>query len=218
MKRNITKIIDSFNNEAEEQTHRYYSFDLCYSHFRSSKETGNIDIEKSCQVLWSYLASWRMLRGSSFLLKKNPTYLKELVEWIYQQPISTWEMDIEHYDSEAQTILNLYAQVKEHLLKGQKHQAVTLTTKVLLGVFAITPAYDRFFKQTFSGIAGDLCGFSIPNQKSLAIIYQFYMENKEEIDKLSEERKVIDFNGKITKYHYSKVKIIDMYGFRFSQE
>ena len=37
---------------------------------------------------------------------------------------------------------------------------------------------------------------------------------KEEIKKLSNEIKVFDFYGQPTKYHYSKAKIIDMYGFQ----
>lgn len=64
-----------------------------------------------------------------------------------------------------------------------------------MGVFAIIPAYDRFFRDSFSDIAGNKCGFNTLNKKSLEIIYQFYIENKEEIEKLSNETKVFDFNG-----------------------
>ena len=53
-----------------------------------------------------------------------------------------------------------------------------------MGVFAIIPAYDRFFRDSFSDIAGNKCGFNTLNKKSLEIIYQFYIENKEEIEKL----------------------------------
>lgn len=82
MKRNVQETIAELKTEAQELEHRYHSFDFCYFHFRSSKERGgeDINIEQSCQVLWSYLGSWGMLRGSSFLLSKNPAYLKGLVE------------------------------------------------------------------------------------------------------------------------------------------
>lgn len=214
MKRNISDVISAFTAKQSDIQHRCYSFDFCYFHFRSSKESGNIDIEKSCQILWSYLASWGMLRGSSFLLQKNPAYLKDLVEWIYQQELSSWELDVPHYKDNSDYILTLYKQAKAHLLKGKKHQDVTLVTKVLLGVFAIIPAYDSFFKKTFSEIAGNNCGFSVINKESLKIIHQFYMENKLEIEQLSKSINVLDFNGQPTKYHYSKAKIIDMYGFQ----
>ena len=218
MKRNMTEMIEDFHSEMKEPHHRYYSFDFCYAHFRQTRAlpAKQRDIEKSCQVLWSYLASWGMLRGSSFLLQKNPAYLKELVEWIYEQPESTWEIDVEHYDTQADVVLALYNQAKEKILKGETHQAVTLTTKILLGVFAIVPAFDRFFKETFSEIAGEECGFSILNKISLDVIHRFYLENQQEINQLSKKLSVCDFNGQPTSYHYSQAKIIDMYGFRAS--
>lgn len=214
MKRDISRVIKQFDDESKDIKHRYYSFDFCYSHFRHSKETGNIDIEKSCFVLWSYLASWGMLRGSSFLMQRNPAYLTELVKWIYEQPQATWLIDVEDYPDKKKEVLSLYTQVKSHLIGEKNHQAVTLVTKVLLGVFAIIPAYDRFFKDTFSEIAGEECGFSTPNETSLNIIAQFYQENKEEINALSKSHPIFDFDGKPTNYRYSKAKMIDMYGFQ----
>ena len=62
--------------------HRYASFDFCYSYFYQVhvlNESKNEDKEKSCMVLWSYLASWGMLRGSSKLLQKSPAYLLPLI-------------------------------------------------------------------------------------------------------------------------------------------
>lgn len=218
MIRHISEVIKKFDNEIKDAKHRYYSFDFCYSHFRHSKETGNIDIEKSCFVLWSYLASWGMLRGSSFLMQKNPAYLTELVKWIYEQPQATWLIDVDDYADKKKEILSLYAQVKSYLIGEKSHQAVTLVTKVLLGVFAIIPAYDRFFKETFSEIAGEACGFTRPNETSLDIIVQFYQANKAEIDALSQSHYVVSFDGKRTNYPYSKAKIIDMYGFQVGRD
>lgn len=216
MKRNVQETIAELKTEAQELEHRYHSFDFCYFHFRSSKERGgeDINIEQSCQVLWSYLGSWGMLRGSSFLLSKNPAYLKGLVEQIYAQPKSTWEIDVEDYENKSKEILKLYNQINKFLLRG----TTTLVTKILLGVFAITPAYDRFFKETFKEISGKNCSFIKFNEPSLIAIYEFYKENKKEIDQLSKEHKVINFNGEITNYHYSKAKIIDMYGFQIGRK
>ena len=215
MKKNVQETIAELKTEAQELEHRYYSFDFCYFHFRSSKERGeDINIEQSCQILWSYLGSWGMLRGSSFLLSKNPAYLKGLVEWIYAQPKSTWEIDVEDYENKSKEILKLYNQINKFLLRG----TTTLVTKILLGVFAITPAYDRFFKDTFKEISGNKCSFIKFDESSLMAISKFYKENKEEIDQLSEEHRVINFNGEITNYYYSKAKIIDMYGFQIGRK
>ena len=217
MKRNITEIIERFNEEKIDLNHRYNSFDFCYAHFRESKsDPAKRNIEKSCQVLWSYLASWGMLRGSSFLLQKNPAYLKELVEWIYDQPESTWNLDVQDYKEKQNEISALYEGVKEKILKGEEHQHLTLVTKILLGVFAVVPAYDRFFTETFKEVSKEIdgyCGFTCFDERSLNVIYKFYFENRTEIDKLSNANKVKSFDGSDTQYNYSKAKIIDMYGF-----
>lgn len=224
MKTKITEKIDSFSNESKDINHRYYSFDFCYSYFRSSKEKGTVDIERSCYVLWGYLASWGMLRGSSFLLSKNPSYLKGLVEWIYNQPISTWDIDVKDYKTKGSEIIELYKSIRKYIIpEGEKNRDITLVTKILLGVFAIVPAYDEYFSKTFKNRSKEYkeiksCGFTSFNQSSLDVIYQFYIENKDEIDNLSKSYKVIDFYGKETKYHYSKAKIIDMYGFQAGLE
>lgn len=55
MKRNIYEVISKFKNDQQDIQHRYYSFDFCYLHFRSSKESGKIDIEKVVKyygVIW----------------------------------------------------------------------------------------------------------------------------------------------------------------------
>ena len=50
--------------------------------------------------------------------------------------------------------------------------------------------------------------------KSLKCIYRFYELNKDELEKLMLNCKVIDFNGKDTGRKYTLAKIIDMYGFQ----
>lgn len=53
----------------------------------------------SCYSLWSYLASWGMLRGSSELLQKSPASLKSLVahfDEIADSPI--WSLDVPDYN------------------------------------------------------------------------------------------------------------------------
>lgn len=52
----IEKYVGDFLTKIEKH-HRYRSFDFCYSHFYFSQLKNKIDIEASCYVLWSYLAS-----------------------------------------------------------------------------------------------------------------------------------------------------------------
>lgn len=208
----IKQILEDFLEEGREITHRYKSFDFCYSHFYFSKFHNQVDIEKSCYVLWSYLASWGMLRGSSFLLNKNPAYLSDLVDFIYKQDMSVWKIDIDNYnENNIKTILEIYKEIKNKILLNEKIAHTTLITKIMLGVFGIIPAYDRYFCETFKSLSE--CGFTSVNEKSLTIIHQFYQDNKETIDDFSQKTFIFDFNNNKTNLKYTKAKIIDMYGF-----
>lgn len=57
---------------------RYASFDYCYNYFQEFYENNNTkalaskeNIQMSCLHIGFCLASWGMLRGSSFLLQKS---------------------------------------------------------------------------------------------------------------------------------------------------
>lgn len=207
----IKNVFFSFCDEASQPYHRYYSFDLCYSHFRNLKLKNEINIEQSCFVLWSYLGSWGMLRGSSYLLKtKNPLYFKELVEWVYCQDKTVWEIDVEDYRTpeKVEIILKIYQVIFDKISDGENKPTKTLITKIILGVFGILPAFDSFFCKTFE------FSNSKVTQKNLIKIYDFYLENKQVIDELQKERFVKDSNHNSTNWHYTKAKIIDMYGFQ----
>ncbi|MFZ7172467.1 hypothetical protein [Avibacterium volantium] len=203
----IENIVKSFCDEASQPSHRYYSFDLCYSHFRNSKLKNEINIEQSCFVLWGYLGSWGMLRGSSYLLQtKNPLFLEELVEWIYCQDNEIWEIDVEDYNNpeKVEIILKIYQVVCDKISDGNKQPTKTLVTKIILGVFGILPAFDSFFCKTF--------GFSSSRVtvEDLIKIYDFYLKNQKVIDEL--QKQVRDSNYYLT--NYTKAKVIDMYGFQ----
>lgn len=225
--KNLTEVVQQFIVEAEVLTHRYRSFDLCYAHFRQTKEKlanktpSEQQIEQSCYVLWGYLASWGMLRNS-FLLECNPAYLKPLVQWIYQQDKSVWELDVADYLDRKDEIIRLYNEVEQNVKPKERGKdkpvSETLITKILLGVFAVTPAYDRFFRLTFTALAKSNKRKLGKFENSLAFIHQFYQDNQAEIDRLSQSIIVRDFDGKPTKYNYSKAKIIDMYGFQESYD
>lgn len=209
----IEKYVGDFLTKTEKH-HRYRSFDFCYSHFYFSKLKNKIDIEASCYVLWSYLASWGMLRGSSFMLQKNPSYLSELVEYIYRKDIHIWQIDVENYSEEnIDLIMQIYGDIKDCLIKNNEKDLV-LVTKILLGVFSIVPAYDTYFCETFREFSE--CKFRVFNEDSLRLIRDFYLSNVEIIDNLKNQSTVYDFNNNPTNLKYKQAKIIDMYGFEKS--
>jgi len=69
----IDKLINTFLKDRE-PTDRYASFDYCYNYFQTFKYNNKIldiavsdNLQLSCLHLGFYLASWGMLRGSTFL-------------------------------------------------------------------------------------------------------------------------------------------------------
>ncbi len=216
MENNITSIVNDFKESLSTPNERYTSYDYCYNYFRQTDLTN--DIEKSCLVLGFYLASWGMLRGSSFLLQKSIKHLEPTIEYISTLDKSFWNIDVDQYTNEnIDTILEIYENIKLKLVPQNKAH-LTLVTKVLLGVFGFVPAFDQYFCYTFRKIYKEQenCAFTSFNQKSLNCIKDFYDKNKIEIDRLSAKTYTLDFEtGEKTKLNYTKAKIIDMYGFNY---
>jgi hypothetical protein len=210
---NIGSIVNNFKSDSKPND-RYTSFDYCYNYFLETKDLTK-DIEKSCLVLGFYLASWGMLRGSSFLLQKSAKHYQATIEYIATLEKSVWQIDTDNYTEEnIKIILNIYNNVKQRLIENGNAD-LTLVTKILLGVFGFIPAFDQYFCNTFREIFADKnCGFRVVNSKSLNCIKDFYEQNKIEIDKLAAETFTTDFKTETkTLNNYTKAKIIDMYGF-----
>ena len=208
----LEKYVSNFANMIDSKQ-RYASFDFCYSYFyRVHKlyKGKNEDKEKSCMVLWSYLASWGMLRGSSQLLQKSPASLLPLIDCIGNIYNEAIDIDVDKYDNNNIKILISHYNKIENCIKEDIGfiPSVTLVTKIMLGVFANVPAYDQYVKGTFK--------INTFNEKSLRRINKIYTQNKSNIDNLAQQIKVLVFPNieeKIT-ITYTKAKIIDMYGFQ----
>lgn len=210
----ISEMVAEFQRE-NSSTDRYASFDYCYHYFHPSTANNLLrEIEKSCLSLGFYLASWGMLRGSSFLLNRSVKYYEPLIRYIAGLDASVWDIDVDKYsDKNIRSICTIYREIQRIIVNnGNSH--LTLVTKIMLGVFGFIPAYDNFFGNTFRGIFQGICGFRSVNHKSLNCIRQFYDDNKKEIDQYSSEIYVKEFiTGNSIGITYTKAKIIDMYGF-----
>ncbi|WP_326981055.1 hypothetical protein VUJ46_12285 [Chryseobacterium sp. MYb264] len=194
-------------------TDRYTSFDYCYNHFKNTDNL-RVDIEKSCLVLGFYLASWGMLRGSSFLLQKSIKHLQPLAEYYLMLDKDTWYIDIDNYtENNIQKIIEIYNNSKR-LIIDKNNSHLTLITKILLGVFGFIPAFDQFFCKTFKTLFYNKCGFATVNTKSLNLLSEFYFNNEFEISEISKNTFTTDFTtANKTNINYPKAKIVDMYGF-----
>ena len=219
---NIEQNINQFlegngKNKGRKPNERYASFDFCYNYFYSFYKNNKLhelandkNIQTSCLHLGFYLASWGMMRGSSFLLEKSISNYKNLIILISQMNPKLWEIDVDIYNEENISFLK---DCKKKIIKAlgeENSPSDTLITKIMLGVFGNVPAYDQYFKiflrnnnisQTF-------------NTRSLMQIKEFYQKH-EDIFK-SYKIKTFDFltaTAKETDIFYTKAKLIDMVGF-----
>jgi hypothetical protein len=216
MKTKISLAVNEFKSKIN-PVQRYVSFDYCYNYFRKGRLTN--DMEKSCLTLGFYLASWGMLRGSSFLLNKSVKHFEPTIKYLATLDKSIWKIDINKYNEKnIETILQIYSELKKNInIENTAHR--TLVTKVMLGVFGFIPAYDQFFIKTFSKIFKGECSFASVSKKSLYCLKRFYDENNKAIDKIASKTFTINFKtGERTRINYPKAKIIDMYGFVVGQK
>jgi len=195
--------------EGRKSDERYASFDYCYNYFYSFYKEKKLDeladdknLHMSCLQLGFYLASWGMMRGSSFLLGKSIKYYKKLIVAISKMKPELWDIDVDNYDAKnIELLLNCKNIIKNSL---ENKSTDKLITKIMLGVFANIPAYDTYFTKSFK--------INSFNEKSIQKIKGFYVENKEIFD--SYKIYTIDFlTSKDTNILYTKAKLIDMYGF-----
>lgn len=217
----IKESIDLFvngrgKNKGKKPDERYSSFDYCYNYFYSFYAEDKIpelatdeNLQMSCLQLGFYLASWGMMRGSSFLLEKSLRHFKNLIIAISKMDSKLWEIDVNNYnDKNIKLLLNCKDNIVKALSK-KNNPSDTLVTKIMLGVFASVPAFDQYF-----GKSMHMYTF---NERSLRKIKKFYEENKSTID--SFEIKTFDFiTSEYTDIFYSKAKLIDMCGFMDGQK
>jgi len=216
MNMEIKKTLNEFlegngKNKGRKPDERYASFDYCYNYFYSfykekklSELANDKNLQMSCLQLGFYLASWGMMRGSSFLLEKSVRNFINLIIAISKMNTKLWEVDVDKYDEEN---INLLLDCKQKIIDalGKENKPTdTLVTKIMLGVFANIPAFDQYFRKSFK--------LNSVNKDSLLNIKNFYDANKNAFDSF----KIYTFDfltSKQTDIIYSKAKLIDMYGF-----
>jgi hypothetical protein len=214
----LNKYIIDFSkkyNNKDGFMHRYASYDFCYGYFYEHRNNPEFfseerNIKMSCMILWSYLSSWGMIRGSSKLLQKSPAYLKILIDNFISKNENKdlWDIDVDKYtdDEIKERLKDTYKKIKE-ILKDVK-PTKTLITKIMLGVYGNVPAFDKYFTMTFKDIFKDSnkkgYGFSSFNEDTLGLISKFYKANEAFILKESKNSKVLRFDGDVIKdCHYT---------------
>lgn len=206
------KIMDLYSEMKEEENSRGRSWEHCHQYFLENKHNPE-RIECMCLHLAFYLASWGMLRGSSFLLQKDYLVHRPVVEILMENQYDRlWNCSAEGLLDN--TIVSLIFECKGRIVQAyqEKTKVVgenrsdgriatdTLITKILLGTFGCAPAYDQYFCDGLREIG--LSGKSF-SPKSLQELVAFYRDHCE-FEKI---QGVINKDG----INYPPAKLLDMY-------
>jgi len=187
---------------------RYASFDYCFNYFQSFREQGrlieladNNYIQESCLQLGFYLASWGMLRGSTFLFNKSAKVYQALIKAIANVNPAVWEIDANCYTTENIRLILDFGDTISKTLNFGNGPSHTLTTKIMLGVFGNVPAFDSYFTKGFR-----VNKFGKPALEKIA---EFYRVNEPLIEK--NRLATLDFmTVQPTHRFYTRAKVIDM--------
>jgi len=115
---NVEKFYQSINSVED---HRYKSWEHCYNFFKKikDKEIDKEELDLAQLHLAFYLASWGMYRGSSFILQKDYTIFKKVVQEILKKKYSLlWDVEknIKQNEEMGKLFLELYLSL-ETILK-----------------------------------------------------------------------------------------------------
>ena len=187
---------------------RYASFDYCFNYFQSFKEQNGIKelassthMQESCLQVGFYLASWGMLRASSFLAGKSVKVFETLIREIARADAILWETDADSYSMSAIEAILEFRQTTIRALDYRYGPSDILVTKIMLGVFGNVPAFDTCFRRGF--------GVNTFGKRALEKIADFYEKNKAIIEK--NRVRTLDFaTGQPTGRLYTRAKVIDM--------
>ena len=204
-------IVNFYNKIIEDPNYRFKSWEHCHKFFKNNrklKDESNLDLFSL--HLAFYLASWGMLRGSSFLLRKDYLVHKPAIKIILSDKYENlWKNETELV-GEIELLrdeVNLIFDCCEKITKSYREQknckdpSTVLLTKILLGVYGCTPAYDRFFIEGLKKY-GLTANYS---KSSLNEVFDFYTRNCKAFETCRKEIK------KGYGADYPPMKLVDMF-------
>ena len=189
--------IHKFHDTTTEGEHtRYRSWAHCYKAFHEYRRDKN-NLDLLCLHLAWYMASWGMLRGGSFLLKMDCFVHKPLVETVL-----SGKYDLLFQDNHDSNMIPLSLEFSKEIYKayGRRTLTDTFVTKIILGIFGCTPAYDRFFR--YAARKFKICSGSF-NENSLTALWLYYDEHKQDLETLRAELSIVG-------QQYTPMKLLDM--------
>lgn len=166
-----------------------------------------------------YLASWGMLRGSSYLFKNtNARHYLQALDVIERYSSEMREFTPAGFGTQQnqELLVSAYQELGDALL-SEGGRRITLVTKTMMGVWGVFPSLDSYFVQTFGAIAKERNKsnlFSKFSAETVELIGEFYDTHQKEIDRLAASHQTVDFvSGLPSGRSIPAAKVIDIYGF-----
>ena len=204
----IETLLDKTLKQCQKDKHsRYLSWEHCYIFFKENgtkilKDENLLDL--ASLNLAFYLASWGMYRGSSRLLGKDYKVHRNVIESLLENCLDLWNSDVkwEQIEKANEIIVNSY---KENDISPTN----TLKSKILMGIFACTVAYDRNVRSglvKYKEFEHSERGITFYTQKSFTLI-------KNLSEKLQERTLLLN-----SKIKFPPMKLMDMYFWEMGQD
>lgn len=213
----IYKIVSKYHTlSIGDKHHRFKSWEHCNNFF--IKHKGNLVDENlfdyACLQLAFYLASWGMMRGGTFLLQKDykihEYFIKNVAMndkykkyYTCMQGEKIDEGDIDGLNALIEDSIKSYVDNIKDINGIVTTVSVTdtLVSKILLGIYGIVPAYDRYFVNAMKSHGFKNIAFG---EDSIRNLIDFYNDFQDEFEQC---RMLFNKDG----INYSPMKLIDMY-------
>lgn len=212
---------------------RSLSWDICFSHFQGSP-LNKSSAELDRLHLGYYLASWGMLRGSTFLLKStNALYYDGAIDVIrrYNADLSTGGLkrfDVDHYEDKdmVERFSTAWRELHAALSTTSNSPSLTLITKILAGVWGCVPALDSRVLHSLGQLRSDKDATFAENNnvnsqlsvlpERLAFLKALYDEHESDFERIRGCVRVFDpTTRRYTDDPVPKAKLLDMFLFQY---
>ncbi len=221
----MSLVQDLYTKSEMQAFHRYKSMIYCFKFFQNNvigKKPDEKTFDLAALNLAMYLASWGMYRGSSFLLRCNYKVFIDLIKNICKYKFDPYNIE----KNDQQQIVECFKDIEEYLKekkleysereKPTEKIGTTLITKIMLGMFGITPAFDKYFvlglaKHKKLGFVKNWFNKTDKFELTYTKLMDFYKDNKAIITKLSET--TVTDGCKIP-----PMRVIDIYFWKLGKE
>jgi len=211
----VEKVEKFYKDLQTDPNARYLSWEHCYKQFQKAHGSpDDLTSEKLDYLslhLAFYLASWGMLRGSSFLLQKDYKVHYDAIKLLLN-PIYGGLWDINYLNLQKSENLDMLFEViremkaiyrgkRKGIKDSEQDISDILITKILMGVMGCLPAYDEYFKK---GIGKNNITTQLLSKRSVYGLTKYYENNLVALEDV--RLRISNSRG----FEYPQMKILDM--------